>query len=67
METDCLKQESKAAITAVESAQHTIAKNLACYKQLEKQKKFLTSKSKDIVCRSLRMLDKLEEVEEREK
>jgi hypothetical protein len=44
-----------------------VCKNMACLKRLEKQKKFLKSKGKDIVCYSLKTLDKLEKVEEKER
>ena len=60
METDCLKQESEAALQA-------ICKNSACLKRLKKQKKFLKSKGKDMLCHSLKTLNKLEEAEEKEK
>jgi CO dehydrogenase/acetyl-CoA synthase beta subunit len=46
---------------------YTVCKNIACLKRLEKQKKFLKSKGKDIVHCSLRTLDKLEEAEEKER
>ena len=48
-------------------AQHAIAKNLAYYKRLKKQKEFLKTKSKDIVCYSLKTLNKLKEVKEKER
>jgi len=51
----------------VKLAQRTMSKNIACIKRLEKQKKFLKSKGKDMVCRSLKTLDKLKEAEEKEK
>jgi hypothetical protein len=60
LETDCLKQESKAAMRAV-------CKNITCLKRLKKQKKFLKSKGKDMVRYGLKMLDKLEEAEEKER
>jgi hypothetical protein len=60
LETDCLKQESKAAMRAV-------CENIACLKHLKKQKKFLKSKGKDIVCYGLKTLDKLEEAEEKKR
>ena len=60
IETDCLKQESKAAL-------QSICKSSACLKRFEKQKKFLKSKGRDMVCHSLKTLDKLEEAEEKEK
>jgi hypothetical protein len=40
---------------------------MAQAERLKKQQRFLKSKSKDMVCRSLKTLDKLEEVEEKEK
>jgi uncharacterized membrane protein (DUF2068 family) len=40
---------------------------MACVKRLKKQKNFLKSKGKDIVCYSLRMLDKLKEAKEKER
>jgi hypothetical protein len=46
---------------------HTVKENIACLKRLKKQKKFLKSKGKDIVCCSLKMLDKLKEVKEKER
>jgi hypothetical protein len=46
---------------------HAVCKNIACLKCLKKQKKFLKSKGKDIVCYSLKTLDKLEEAEERKR
>jgi len=36
-------------------------------KRLERQKKFLKSKGKDMVCCSLKTLNKLEEAEEKER
>jgi hypothetical protein len=60
LKTDCLKQESKATM-------HTVCKNIACLKRFKKQKKFLKSKGKDIVCCSLKMLNKLEKAKEKEK
>jgi hypothetical protein len=60
LEEDCLERESEVALRLAKE-------NLACYKQLEKQKKFLKSKRKDMLRHSLKMLDKLEEVEERER
>jgi hypothetical protein len=44
-----------------------ICKNIACLERLEKQKLFLRSKSKDIVCCSLKTIDKLDKAEEKEK
>jgi hypothetical protein len=46
---------------------HTVCKNIACLKHLKKQKRFLKSKGKDIVCYSLKTLDKLEEAKEKER
>jgi hypothetical protein len=40
---------------------------MSCIKRLKKQQKFLKSKGKDIVCYSLKTLDKLEEVKEKER
>jgi hypothetical protein len=40
---------------------------MSCIKRLEKQQEFLKSKGKDIVRCSLKTLDKLEEVKERER
>jgi hypothetical protein len=59
-EEERLKQESKAAIRVV-------CKNMVCLKRLEKQKRFLKSKGKDMLCYGLRTLDKLEEAKEKEK
>jgi CO dehydrogenase/acetyl-CoA synthase beta subunit len=44
-----------------------VCKNMACLERLKKQKKFLKSKGKDIVCCGLKTLDKLEEAEEKER
>jgi CO dehydrogenase/acetyl-CoA synthase beta subunit len=44
-----------------------VRENMACLERLEKQKKFLKSKGKDMVRRSLKTLDELEEAEEKEK
>jgi hypothetical protein len=60
LETDCLERESKAAI-------HAVCENMACLKRLEKQKKFLKSKGKDIVRHGLKTLDKLKEAKEKER
>jgi hypothetical protein len=60
LETNCLEQESKATM-------HAVCKNIACLKRLKKQKKFLKSKGKDIVCYSLKTLDKLEKAKEKER
>jgi PHD/YefM family antitoxin component YafN of YafNO toxin-antitoxin module len=60
LETDCLEQESEAAMRAV-------CENMARLKRLEKQKKFLKSKGKDMVCCGLKTLDELEEAEEKER
>jgi CO dehydrogenase/acetyl-CoA synthase beta subunit len=46
---------------------HAVCKNIACLKRLKKQKKFLKSKGKDMVCYSLKTLNELEEAEERER
>jgi hypothetical protein len=46
---------------------HTVCENIACLKHLKKQKKFLKSKGKDIVCYSLKTLNKLEEAKEKER
>jgi hypothetical protein len=46
---------------------HAVCKNIACLKRLKKQKKFFKSKGKDIVCYSLKTLDKLKEAEEKER
>jgi hypothetical protein len=40
---------------------------MSCIERLEKQQEFLKSKGKDIVRCSLKTLDELEEVKEREK
>jgi hypothetical protein len=45
----------------------TVCKNMVCLERLEKQKRFLTSKGRDMLCYSLKTLDKLEEAKEREK
>jgi hypothetical protein len=60
MEEDCLKKESKTALCLAKE-------NLACHKQLKKQKKFFKSKGKEMLCCSLKTLDKLEEAKEKEK
>jgi hypothetical protein len=60
LETDRLERESEAAMRAV-------CENIACLERLEKQKRFLKSKGKDMVCRGLKTLDELEEVEEKER
>jgi CO dehydrogenase/acetyl-CoA synthase beta subunit len=44
-----------------------VCENIACLKRLKKQKKFLKSKGKDIVCCSLKTLDKLKEAKEKER
>ena len=44
-----------------------MSENLAQLQRLERQEKFLKSKGKDIVCHSLKTLDKLEEVEEKKR
>jgi hypothetical protein len=46
---------------------HAVKENIVCLKCLKKQKKFLKSKGKDIVCYSLRTLNKLEKVKEKER
>ena len=40
---------------------------MSCIKRLKKQQEFLKSKGKDIVCYSLKTLNKLKEVKERER
>jgi hypothetical protein len=60
MEEDCLKRESETALCLAKE-------NLSCHKQFKRQKKFLKSKGKEMLCCRLRTLDKLEEAEEREK
>jgi hypothetical protein len=40
---------------------------MSCIKRLEKQQEFLKSKGKDMVCRSLKTLNELEEVKEKER
>jgi hypothetical protein len=44
-----------------------VCENIACLKRLKKQKKFLKSKGKDMVCCGLKTLDKLKEAKEKEK
>jgi hypothetical protein len=44
-----------------------VCENIVCLKRLKKQKRFLKSKGKDMLCCGLKTLDKLEEAEEREK
>jgi hypothetical protein len=46
---------------------YAVYKNIACLKRLKKQKKFFKSKGKDIVCYSLKMLNKLKKAKEKEK
>jgi hypothetical protein len=41
--------------------------SLTCVKRLKKQQRFLKTKGKDIVCCSLKTLDKLKEAEEKER
>jgi hypothetical protein len=60
LETDRLERESEAAMRAVRE-------NMARLERLEKQKKFLKSKGKDMVRRGLKTLDELEEAEEKER
>jgi hypothetical protein len=60
IEEDCLKHKSETAL-------HLAKENLAYHKRLEKQKKFLKSKGKEMLCRGLKTLDKLKEVEEKER
>ena len=50
-----------------ETAFQLVYKNMSCIKHLEKQQEFLKSKGKDIVCYSLKTLNKLEKVKERER
>jgi hypothetical protein len=40
---------------------------LAYHKRLERQKKFLKAKGKDMVCHGLRTIDKLDKTKEKEK
>jgi len=40
---------------------------MSCIKRLKRQQEFLKSKGKDIVCYSLKTLNKLEKVKERER
>jgi hypothetical protein len=44
-----------------------VCKNIACLKRFEKQKLFLKSKGKDIVCRKLKTINKLNKAKEKEK
>jgi hypothetical protein len=67
LETDCLKHKKAIAFSQIGAAQRLISENLARLQHFEKQEKFLKSKGKDMVCHSLKTLDKLEEVEEKEK
>jgi CO dehydrogenase/acetyl-CoA synthase beta subunit len=60
MEEMRLEQESKTALRLAKE-------NLACHERLKRQRKFLKSKGKDMVCYSLKTMDKLDEVEEKEK
>jgi hypothetical protein len=46
---------------------YAVYENIACFKCLKKQKKFLKSKGKDIVCCSLKTLNKLEKAKEKER
>jgi hypothetical protein len=45
----------------------TVCKNIVCLERLKKQKRFLKSKGKDMLCHGLKTLNKLEEAKEREK
>jgi hypothetical protein len=60
VEEERLQRKSKAAMRAV-------CENMSCLERLEKQKKFLKSKGKDIVRQGLKTLNKLKKVEEKEK
>jgi len=44
-----------------------VCKNMSCLKRLKRQKKFFKSKGKDMVCRSLKTLNKLEKAKEKER
>jgi hypothetical protein len=46
---------------------YAICKNIACLKRLKKQKLFLKSKGKDMVCRGLKTINKLDKVKEKER
>ena len=46
---------------------HTVCENMSYLKRFKRQKKFFKSKGKDIVCYSLRTLNKLKEVKERKR
>jgi hypothetical protein len=44
-----------------------VLQSASCIKQLEKQKRFLKSKDKDMVCYSLKTIDKLDNTKEKER
>jgi hypothetical protein len=60
LKTNCLKHKKEAAFCLV-------YKNIACIKRLKKQQEFLKSKGKDIVCYSLKTLNKLKKAKEKER
>ena len=67
LETDCLERESEAASWLLQEGLRIAQENSAYLACLEKQKKFLRSKGKDMVCRGLKTLDELEEVKEKKR
>jgi hypothetical protein len=67
MEEDRLEKESEAASRLLAENLRLAQENSARLARLEKQKKFLKSKGKDMLRRGLKTLDELEEAEEKER
>ena len=67
LKTDCLKRKKAIAFSQISVAQCLMSENLTCLQRLKKQEKFFKLKGKDIICYSLKTLNELEEVKERER
>jgi hypothetical protein len=67
LETSCLASKKEVAFAVLKSAQRTALESTAHIEQLEKQERFLKSKGKDMVCCSLKTIDKLDKAEEKER
>jgi hypothetical protein len=67
LKTTRLASKKEAAFAILKSAQQIALKSTAYIMQLKKQERFLKSKSRDMVCHSLKTINKLNNTKEKEK
>jgi hypothetical protein len=67
LETNRLERKRQAALAALEAAHRSALESASRIRRLEKQQSFLKSKGKDMVCRGLKTMDKLDEAEDKER